>query len=501
MAASPKPPLATLENADLLRAVLDAAAAGIAITAGERLLYANEALIVLLASEQTTISDHTTTLRSLLDRSHLTEDGMGQRGELVLGERDRRQTLEIYVRRLVVAGAQAEAIFLMRGATERATVSLVQAAGLTSVGRLAAGIAHEINNPLAYLLGSLEFLERELVDGEEVGGDPIRVQSIVSAVANAREGAERVRRIARDLMTFARPVAESKQLVDVEAVLDSMVNLAWNEIRHRARLVKRYSRVPAVVGDQSRLGQVFLNLIVNAAQSIDAAGHSEGAITLSTELDGDRVVVEVGDTGGGIGEDSLPHVFEPFFSTKPASKGAGLGLSICQSIVASHGGEIDVKSGGGQGATFRVSLPIADSPSGVMESSSPPPKATAAGRARILVIDDEPLLGQTLSLAFAGRHDIELTTGGRDALLRLERDRAFDLILCDLMMPDFSGSQVFEAIQRDYPELVSRFAFMTGGAFTERSQDFLERYAGRRIDKPFSIADVERLLSETRTGA
>lgn len=299
-------------------------------------------------------------------------------------------------------------------------------------------------------------------------------------------------------MTFARPVAESKQLVDVEAVLDSMVSLAWNEIRHRARLVKKYARVPAIVGDRGRLGQVFLNLIVNAAQAIDAKGTPQGAITLSTTLEGNHVVVEVTDTGDGINEELLPHVFEPFFTTKPAGKGTGLGLAICQSIVASHGGAIDVASDGGQGATFRVSLPIADStppPSGVTEQRV---HDVTANPARILVIDDEPLLGQTLALAFSGRHDIVLATSGREAIRRLAEDDRFDLVLCDLMMPDVSGPKVFEVVERDHPELVPRFAFITGGAFTERAQEFLERYSGRRIDKPFTISDVERVLAETR---
>jgi CheY-like chemotaxis protein len=256
--------------------------------------------------------------------------------------------------------------------------------------------------------------------------------------------------------------------------------------------------VPAVVGDESRLGQVFLNLIVNAAQSIDEGASPQGAITLSTAVQGDRVVVEVTDTGAGIGDQHLPHVFEPFFTTKPIGKGTGLGLAICQTIVASHGGEIDVKSDQGQGATFRVSLPVAEQPQG--ESRAEPAQASEVNvrRARILIIDDEPLLGQTLTFAFSGRHDIVLASSGREALRRLGEDARFDLVLCDLMMPDVSGPKVFEAVERDHPELVPRFAFMSGGAFTERAQEFLESYSGRRIDKPFTIADVERLLAEIR---
>ena len=299
-------------------------------------------------------------------------------------------------------------------------------------------------------------------------------------------------------MAFARPVSESKQLVNLESVLDSIVGLAWSEIHHRARLVKRYSRVPAVVGDEAGLGQVFLNLIVSAAQSIDSDASPQGAITLSTALQGNRVVVEVADTGRGLADRQLSQAFEPLFTSQLAARGAGLGLATCRTIVASHGGEIHVKSDEGHGATFRVSLPAAREP--YEGNQAQPARATegTAQRARILIIDDEPLLGQTLTFAFSDRHDIVLASSGREALRHLTEDARFDLVLCDLMMPDVSGASVFEAVEHDHPELVPRFAFMSGGAFTDRAQVFLERYSGRRIDKPFTIGDVERLLAEIR---
>jgi signal transduction histidine kinase len=487
------------QNDERLRALLEAAPDAIALVVDERITYTNRRWRALVS--RAVARDEAEQLAQLLGRANLVREGPDvERGRLELAEGAVTRVFDVRVAQVGLAGRVARAIFLRdMTPTSREAERRSQADRLTSLGRLAAGIAHEINNPLAYLLASVEFAEGSFSKAKEAGGDPLRDRSIVEALANAREGAERVRLIVRDLMAFARPVTESKQLVNLEAVLDSMVSLAWNEIRHRARLVKRYSRVPAVVGDESRLGQVFLNLIVNAAQSIDAGGAQEGAITLSTALDGDRVVVEVADTGAGIGEQNLTHVFEPFFSTKPAGKGTGLGLAICQTIVASHGGEIDVKSDQGQGATFRVSLPVAERPSDERQaaSASRAPEVVA-DRARILIIDDEPLLGQTLTFAFSGRHDIVLATSGREAIRRLAQDSRYDLVLCDLMMPDVSGSKVFEVVERDHPELVPRFAFMSGGAFTERAQEFLEHYSGRRIDKPFTIADVERLLAEIR---
>ncbi len=473
----------------LLEALVEALPDAVGVLSHGRLIYGNAAFRKLFSVEEVDAeAEHG--LHRLLRQAGLSwkERAEHPRLEIDLGV---PTLLDLYVRPLDFVADGICAVYL------RSVVvgGSAQADRLTALGQLAAGIAHDINNPLAYVLGSLEFVEREATRAREAGGQIVLERAMLGALVNAREGALRVRNIVRDLMTFARPIAESKQLVDVESVLDSMVSLAWNEIRHRARLVKRYARVPAVEGDESRLGQVFLNLIVNAAQAIDLGEVKEGSITLSTALEGDRVVVEVADTGAGIGQTDLPHVFEPFFTTKPAGKGTGLGLTICRTIVASHGGEIGVSSGQGKGSTFRVSLPLAKQGAST-QTPVPEGNSTEPRRSRILVIDDEPLLGQTLMYAFSGRHDIELSTSGREALERLAQDSNFDLVLCDLMMPDVSGPKVFDAIARDYPTLVPRFAFMTGGAFTERAQDFLERYHGRRVDKPFTIGEIEQLLVE-----
>src|SRR5690606_34072666 len=171
-----------------------------------------------------------------------------------------------------------------------------------------------------------------------------RRSEIAEAVANEKEGAERVRRIVRELMAFSKPEVEGREVVNVESVLDSTVKLAWNEIRHRARLLKRYSGVSLVRGDEARIGQVVLNLIMNAAYALEARTNADAEIALATSEEGDRVVVEISDTGAGIADEDLPHVFEPFFTTKAAGKGMGLGLAICQSIVLAHGGNIAVES-------------------------------------------------------------------------------------------------------------------------------------------------------------
>jgi two-component system, cell cycle sensor histidine kinase and response regulator CckA len=372
---------------------------------------------------------------------------------------------------------------------------------MASLGTLAAGVAHEINNPLSYVLGSLDLGLRELAGlRERLQGRPnneelAHVTGAVAALDSAREGAERVRNIVRDLMDFSRPSAGVGDAVDIESVLDATIRVAWNEIRHRARLVKRYSGIARVSGDDKRLGQVFLNLIMNAAQAIDG-DPAQNEITICTKSEGGAAVVEISDTGGGIGDYDLARVFDPFYTTKAASAGVGLGLAICRGIVTALGGEISVSSEALRGTTFKVVLPYAPEDSAAERAVLEEPPELESAPSRILIIDDEPLLGQTLLYAFKGRHEVAICTSGRDALRRLETDFNFDLVLCDLMMPDVSGAAVYEAVKLSHPELVPRFVFMTGGAFTERAREFLSQHPGVQLEKPFNISEIEKILRQ-----
>lgn len=253
-----------------------------------------------------------------------------------------------------------------RDLTERQLLEaqLVMADRLASVGRLAATVGHEINNPLAFVLANLEMSLERLTGGPV---DASLAEELAEMLREAREGAERVRVIVRDLKVFSRGESEERAAVDPRRVLDSCVSMARGEIRHRARLEKRYGETPAVRVNESRLGQVLLNLLVNAAHAIPEDGPDEHLITVSTGTDPEgRVVIEVSDTGVGMTDEVRRHIFEPFFTTKPGGVGTGLGLSICQSIVAALGGEITVESVLGRGSTFRVCLPPAP-------DSEPPP--------------------------------------------------------------------------------------------------------------------------------
>jgi CheY-like chemotaxis protein len=369
-------------------------------------------------------------------------------------------------------------------------------------------VAHEINNPLAYVLGSIELLERGLSEIGVLHPEAARTGEIIfdaqAALANAKDGVERIRSIVKDLTTFARAVPDSRRPVDVEAVLESTLKLTWNELRHRVRIVKHFEGVPDLLGDEGRLAQVFINLILNAGQAVPE--DRQGVLSISTSSGGGYVSVTVADDGVGIAAEDLPYVFEPFYATerrgwapgdpcRPEHGGAGLGLAICRNIVTALGGTISVKSEPGAGTRFTVTLQAAGAVAPA-DGNQAGNRERVKTRARILIIDDEPLLGQTLRFAFQEKHDVEVAASGRDALERLAKDSSYDLVLCDLMMPDVSGEHVFLAVSEHAPGLVPRFVFMTGGAFTERAQEFLSRFPGRQLEKPFNIDEVELLLSE-----
>jgi signal transduction histidine kinase len=236
---------------------------------------------------------------------------------------------------------------------------------LASLGMLTAGVAHEINNPLAYMLSNLNYVNEELCalvqKGEPLMG--ARARDILDALSETLSGGSRVRDIVKDLKLFSRASTDQSGPLDLHALLDSCANMAWSEIKHRGRLVKDYGEVPRLHGNESRLAQVFLNLLVNAAHALPPQGSASSEIRISTRHEESVVMVAVRDTGVGIPEENLERLFEPFFTTKPAGEGTGLGLSISQEIVMALGGRITVESQLGRGSTFRVFLPVRSLPS------------------------------------------------------------------------------------------------------------------------------------------
>ncbi|HWE22773.1 MAG TPA: ATP-binding protein [Myxococcales bacterium] len=246
-------------------------------------------------------------------------------------------------------------------ALRKSQAQLRMADRLATVGTLSAGVAHEINNPLAYTLANLSYLRDALARVKEAPPE-LDLSELRASTDEAIEGAERVRRIVKDMKTLSHVDDDRVGPVDVEAALDASVNMVAHELRHRAQVVRDYGRVPLVRGNEGRLVQVFLNLLVNAAQAIPGNVPDRNEVRLATSVDSaGEVAIEISDTGVGIREEVLPRIFDPFFTTKPVGVGTGLGLSICHSLVSAMGGSIEVASKVGVGTRFLILLPAAES--------------------------------------------------------------------------------------------------------------------------------------------
>jgi CheY-like chemotaxis protein len=229
-------------------------------------------------------------------------------------------------------------------------------------------------------------------------------------------------------------------------------------------------------------------LLVNAAQAIPEGNADQHTIRVRSLLVDGRARIEISDTGAGIPPEALGRIFDPFFTTKSIGEGSGLGLAICRSIVTSLGGEIDVESHAGKGTTFVVLLPLA---TGTMDTAVAVSPGVSTGL-RVLVVDDEPLIGKVVEQVLAG-HQVVSETSARSALARVQAGEHFDRILCDLMMPDMSGMELFNQLPLAVQKQV---VFLTGGAFTERARDFLARVPNRRIEKPFDTDTLAAALAD-----
>lgn len=376
-------------------------------------------------------------------------------------------------------------ILLARDTTDYqvAREELSRAEKLSALGSLAAGVAHEINNPLAYVALNLELLREH---GAASLAEPER-----EALEEALEGVARIRGIATELHTFSGkdepgdPVA-----VDVTRALTSALNMAQNEIRHRAALVREMDPGLFALAREGQLVQVLVNVLINAAQAIPKSSARAPTIRVAARLLAEgEVEISVTDTGVGIPPHALPHLFDPFSTSKVRGDGAGLGLAICKRILDDLGGRIGVASELGQGTTVTITLPEAPPTSFV----STPPRASnlrLAPRAlRILIVEDERPIARALERMLTS-HEITLAHDGVRGLALLRASTSFDVVLCDLMMPGMSGADLYLTAVAEAPELSARFAFMTGGAVTPDTKDFLETSVAEVLWKPFTPAAV-----------
>ncbi len=377
----------------------------------------------------------------------------------------------------------------------QAQLRLAESERLAALGCMLAGIAHELNNPLQVILGFSALLRQNptLDATQRHHAEIIQSQS------------ERARKIISNLLTFGRQNALEPTPVNINELLQKLLELRGYALHlDGIHLETEFETLPLILADPNRLQQVFLNLFLNAEQAV-AQRSGERKIALRTRLDhapqGEQIRVTLSDTGVGIPGEHLPRVFDPFFTTKPAGEGTGLGLSIAYSIVREHGGTIELTSEVGVGTTVTVSLPVvpAESAGNPKPEPPPPPNLPPASEQRqrsVLVVDDEEPIREFLqeSLGLEG-FEVDVAENAMEGLARL-RARHYDLVLCDIKMPGQTGIELLEEISREQPDIVSRFIFMTGDALSPGTREVLDSAVVRHLMKPFTLADVLRLLSE-----
>jgi nitrogen-specific signal transduction histidine kinase/CheY-like chemotaxis protein len=400
-------------------------------------------------------------------------------------------------------------VVVFRDVTERVNLEqrLALSERLASIGTLAAGMGHEINNPLTYVTSNVEFSRqsvRDVIgalrdpkrDDEAIGAAVARLEELSDALRDAEDGVDRVRRIVRDLKTFTRVEEGTAQIVDLSEVLETATRMMEHALRHHAKLRKWYGTTPLVEANEGQLTQVFMNLLSNASDAIgegDAERH-EISVRSYTDAEG-RAVVEIHDTGHGIPAHVIPRIFDPFFTTKSVGAGMGLGLAICHNVIASFRGEITAESRAGEGTTFRVTLPPVRRSSGTTRVARPvatPPSR----RGRVLVIDDEAAVATAIARILGTEHDVTTETDARAALVRIASGEKYDVIFCDLMMPNLSGIDVYQALLSSAPDLARRIVFITGGAFSARARAFLEQVDNASICKPFTLESIRAIVGD-----
>ena len=381
-------------------------------------------------------------------------------------------------------------------------VQLAAADRMASIGMLASSVAHEVNNPLTFVLCNLEGVVEDMLDLPDPTEDldEETFDDFLGRLHDSIDGVKRVRDIVRSLRTLSRFEDDAPGRANINVAVHTALRMAGAELRYRARIVEALGEVPLVRGSQGRLCQVVINLLVNAAHAIPTGRPRENEVGVHTRLDGHTVVLEVRDTGRGIESDAISHIFEPFFTTKNPGDGTGLGLSICRNIVEASDGQISVRSQLGVGTCVTVALPMAAPVAPAEPISKPeraPPALPDAPKLRVLLVDDDSRVLETLQRHVLRGHDVTALDSAERARGLLADDTRFDAIVCDIMMPGTSGLDFYRDICAWKPEIATKFVFMTAGAVTPESRAFLEETAHPCLDKPFSrdeLLDAIRAL-------
>ena len=365
------------------------------------------------------------------------------------------------------------------------TGQLLQSEKVATMGSLLAGVAHELNNPLAVLLGQAHLLQRGAKDS-----------SLVQRAEKITVAAERCCRIVKNFLALARQRPPERGDVVLNQVVQDAVELLAYELRtdNVKMSLNVADDLPTLWADGHQLHQVLVNIVANAHQ---AMRHSPASrqISIATRFDptSQSVHLDIADTGPGIPAEIRARIFEPFFTTKPAGQGTGLGLSLCRGIVEEHGGAIVVESEPGRGTTFAITLPVVPRPLDAGEPTAVEAPAPVGSKV-ILVVDDERDLAELLVEELQGDgHQVEIAANGVEALRRLER-QAFDLVVSDTKMPLMDGVDLYREIERRFPALRNRIIFVTGDVLDAEKRRFLESTGAPFLTKPFDLSDVRNVV-------
>lgn len=376
------------------------------------------------------------------------------------------------------------AVLVFEDLTEKKRLQdqLIQSEKMSAIGQLLAGVAHDLNNPLASVVGFADYLN-------EAAAVPPALKEPLAVI---QQEAERAAQIVKNLLNFARRHEGERRPISVRTLLARTLALLRNQLMatHVETTLVLEPDLPELEVDSSQIQQVLVNLINNAAQAI-AGTSTPGHITITAKRWLDGIAIQVADDGPGIAPDLRERIFEPFFTTKPEGEGTGLGLSICQGIVREHGGRITVDSAPGRGTTFSVELPaaIGVTPPVREEGRSPHVRPLS-----VLVVDDEPhILHYMRATLESWGHTVTLAADGADALAMV-RAQSFDLILCDLRMPRLGGREFYTALTQLGPELAERVIFATGDTVRDDALKFLEALGRPYLHKPFKLAELRQLL-------
>jgi len=393
---------------------------------------------------------------------------------------------------------------------DRAEVALHESERLAALGRLAAGIGHEINNPLTYVMLGLERLSRHL-------HETTTPAEVLESLDEAREGGQRIQKTVDGLRTYSRP-AQAPRPVMLRDIVTDALHLAGPRMRQSARVELAVGAAPPVLGEGSRLVQGLVNLLVNAAQAVGTSGNV--VVRVGTTSAGEAVV-EVADSGPGVEAAHLRRLGEPYFTTRAKAGGLGLGLFVTRGIAEAHGGRLELESEAGRGLRARLVLPAAPGaaaqapvtdgqavvvPPELLGPRPTPPaplRPPTAGHpvGRVLLIEDEPLVARVLARSLARTWSVTVAHSADQALRVLEVEPPFDAVLCDLMMPRRTGMDLAHELSTTRPEVRSRMVFLTGGAATLDAQEFLERPDVRSLQKPVDVGELEAVLLDVARGS